>query len=500
MLDVLLVYPQSSVSRRRPQIEEDPGRSIPLGLCSLASAVEGHGLSTAVLDTRLYTRDGAFAALKDRLENGVRWLGLSVMTCQVPHALELSRAAKALCRDVLVVWGGAHPTLFPEQTVRDPAVDWVVMGEGEEVLPRILSGMPETEEEMVGLATVEGDDVRRGRQAPMLDPAKFWLPAYHLLDLEAYAPRTLPWGKAARGIDVLTSRGCPYRCAFCPNSFLLGRRWRPLPLESVDEQLEVLRRIPGLETVWFVDDYFFGDIERAAAIGEHLARVHPGVGWEANIRPDVLRSGRVDTALLTSLKSSGCHTLRMGAESGSNRVLEILRKDITVEDIRRGVDFCERAGIVPVCFFMMGVPGESRSDLVQTLAVMAELAGQHRLAVPCGPGVFRPYPGGDLYEQCLKLGLREPTTLAQWAAYGFAQGYLGPGDLPWIEDPALIRDVPFYLFYIQERHHLQQYSLTPLRELMLCLACLRASKRFWRFRLEAGMARGLRRVRAQVTH
>ncbi len=498
MIDALLIYPQSSPSRHRPEIEDDPGRSMPLGLLSVATAVEAEGFKASVLDARLFTATGALDALRARLVEGVRCVGLSVMTCQVPHALELTCAAKALCKDVSVVWGGAHPTLFPEQTVRHPAIDWVVIGEGEATFPRLLAGRPTSRDELTGLATTDGDEVLRGPQTPMLDPAQFPLPAYHLVDLRAYLCRRLPGGRVARGIDVLTSRGCPYRCAFCPNTFLLGRRWRPLSVTAVTELLDLVVRVAGPESLWFVDDYFFGDVGRAAGIAEWIGANYGQIGWEANIRPDLFRPGKVDESLLTELRATGCHSLRMGAESGSGRVLEILRKDITVDDIRRGVGMCDKSGIVPVCFFMMGIPGETAEDLMDTLALMADLARTFPTVVPCGPGLFRPYPGGELYERCVQLGLREPSTLEQWASYRFSQGYLDPHDLSWVEDPALVGDLPFYSFYIQERLKLGAYSAPALRRAMASLSSWRALGRRWGFRWEARLARGLRWIRRGI--
>jgi radical SAM superfamily enzyme YgiQ (UPF0313 family) len=188
----------------------------------------------------------------------------------------------------------------------------------------------------------------------------------------------------------------------------------------------------------------------------------------------------------------------MGAESGSARVLEILRKDITVDDIRRGVRMCDQAGVVPVCFFMMGIPGETTEDLMDTLALMADLAARFPTVVPCGPGLFRPYPGGELYETCVRLGLREPSTLEEWAAYPFSQGYLDPCDLSWVEDPALVRDLPFYLFYIQERPKLSAYSMPALRRLMARLTGWRALKRRWGYRWEVRLARALRWIRQKT--
>ncbi len=498
MLDVLLVYPQTTLSAENPEIEDDPGRSLPLGLCSIAAAAEASGYRVGILDARLHTSSAAENALKAYLADGVRWLGFSVMTCQVPHALHLSRIGRALSKDVSILWGGAHPTLFPEQTVQSPAVDWVAIGEGEEALTSLLAGTPTTHAELTGLATVDGEDVVRGPRAPALDPSRFPLPAYHLLDLSAYLARRLPNGDRVRGIDVLTSRGCPYRCAFCPNTFLLGRRWRPLPAEGVGELMQLVTRLAKPESVWFVDDYFFGDIARAEGIARQVRTNHAGVGWEANIRPDLFRPGKIDDACMRELRASGCHTLRMGAESGSERVLEILRKDITVEDIRHGVQACEAAGIVPVCFFMMGVPGETTQDLMDTVALMAELACRHPTVVPCGPGVFRPYPGGDLYGTCVESGLREPSSLEEWAEYPFSQGYLDPHDLPWVADASLVSDLPFYLFYVQERRRLETYSLPRIRRGMAQLSTWRARTRRWGWRWEVRVARGLRWARGHA--
>jgi hypothetical protein len=131
---------------------------------------------------------------------------------------------------------------------------------------------------------------------------------------------------------------------------------------------------------------------------------------------------------------------------------------------------------------------------------MGELAARYPLVVPCGPGVFRPYPGGELYDACLDLGLREPPSLEEWGTYTLSEGYLDPSDLPWVPDPSLLADVPFYMFHIQERHNLAAYSFPQMRRLMAGLSSARARTRLWWLRWEPHAARMLTSVTRRAGH
>jgi radical SAM superfamily enzyme YgiQ (UPF0313 family) len=422
------------------------------------------------------------------------------MTVQVAHGLSIARRARALAPRVPIVWGGAHASLFPTTTAADPAVDWVLPREADESAVMLARALTDggALSDIRGLLSRTGGGVTTTGEAPLPDVATLPSSAYHLIDLTRYAPRRIPDGGTVMGVDVLTSRGCPYRCAFCPNELLLGRRWRKRPVDQVKDELDHLLVTGAINHVWFMDDLFIGDTNRVADILDHLHGRYPAVRWEANVRADMFRAGLVDASFLRYLRETGCACLRMGAESGNNDVLALLQKDITVEETEHAAAACLDADIVPLLFFMMGIPGESRSQLFDTLAFMARLKRRFPRAMVCGPGLFRPYPGGSLYEKALDLGLREPPDLAGWARELGPQGFLQSGRLPWIEDPGLMEDILFSMFYVEEFDRLGDYPHPWLRRRLAGLAFWRAEHRSWGFRVEARLRRLARSMRSRA--
>ncbi|MBN1426224.1 radical SAM protein [Candidatus Fermentibacteria bacterium] len=497
---ILLVYPGSNAADPGEELSSDPGRSLPMGLLFLAAALERGGFVVRLHDARCHAKEATRAWIHESLNRDVLFVGISAMTVQVAHGLAIARQVRALAPSVPIVWGGAHASLFPRGTAMDPAADFVLPREADESavnLAAILADAGEPLEIPGVLCRKDGALVGNGEPA-LPDIRALPSPAYHLIDPASYAPRRIPGGRMVRGTDVLTSRGCPYRCAFCPNELLLGRRWRKRPVDQVTAELDLLLEPGTIDHVWFMDDLFIGDIDRVTSILDHLHRQYPHVRWEANVRADMFRPGFVDGAFLTYLRETGCACLRMGAESGNDEVLQLLKKDITVAETEHAVAACHDAGIVPLLFFMMGIPGETRAQLFDTLAFMARLKRRFPRSVVCGPGLFRPYPGGELYARALEAGLQEPADLAGWAAELGPQGFLRSGRLPWIADAGLMEDILFSMFYVEESDRLGEYPLPWLRKRLADLAFWRAEHRFWRLRIEARLRRLARALRGRA--
>jgi anaerobic magnesium-protoporphyrin IX monomethyl ester cyclase len=496
---ILLIYPGSQAHNPGEELSFDPGRSLPMGLLFLAASLERAGFTVLIHDARTCPKAATREWLTSQLERDPLFVGISAMTVQLGHGCEIAQQVRAEAPSVPVVWGGAHASLFPKTVTRDAAADYVVQGEADEsgvLLAEALVGGEQDFDSIPGLfARTEDGSVVQGPRTAIIDVTSLPSPAYHLLQLEPYEDRRIPGGAAVRGVDILTSRGCPYRCAFCPNELLLGRRWRKRPIDQVLAEIDLLLSGGRINHVWFMDDLFIGDKERVVAIVEHLHRNFPWVMWEANVRADMFRDSMVDTNFLRFLKETGCVSLRMGAESGNDDVLRILQKDITVDQTVHAVAQCHDVGIVPVLFFMMGIPGETKEALFDTLQLMSRLRQRYPSAVVCGPGLFRPYPGGELYDAARKAGLKEPQDLAGWVHELGPQGFLTSTRLPWIDDTALIDDILFYMFHVEEFDRLSEFSLPWIRKLLARSAFWRAEHRIWGFRIEATIRRALRSMR-----
>lgn len=498
---ILLIYPGSTPGTPGPEIASDPGRSMPIGLLSLAASLEADGFIVHLLDARIVSKRDTSHWIHEKLPQRPLFAGISAMTVQLGHGLAIAEQIRAESPDTPIVWGGAHPSLFPGSTARDPLADVVAKSEADIsavlLAHALCDGEPEIKD-INGLYHVpkDGDGRVIGCDAPLIDVSQLPSPAYHLLDMEHYLARRIPDGSSVNGVDVLTSRGCPYRCAFCPNELLLGRRWRKRPVEQVMEELDLLLSDGNVNHVWFMDDLFIGDKPRVVAILERLHGSYPHVRWEANVRADMFRNGLVDRSFLAFLKETGCAALRMGAESGNDEILLRLKKDITVEQTVNAVAACSESGITPVCFFMMGIPGETHDQIFDTVQLMADLKKRFPETVVCGPGLFRPYPGGELYGDALKSGLSEPTSMNEWAHELGKQGYLSSARLPWLSDPILMEDILFYTFHIEQFDHLSGYGYPGLRHILAKVAFWRARHKKWQFRMAAWGRRLAARRRA----
>jgi len=493
--EILLLYPGSDPSNPHEEISSDPGRSMPMGILFLAAALERGGYGVTILDARTMSKSEDLKWLKDSLEHDPVYVGISAMTVQIGHALDLARAVRSHKPDIPIVWGGAHPSLYPDSTCQDTLVDYVLRNEADFSAVKLADALREHEsvESVPGITYQSDDTIHSGPIGTLPDITALESPAYHLLDTDMYLERTLADGRRVLGVDILTSRGCPYRCAFCPNEILLGRRWRKRPVDQVLDELDLLLSDSRINHVWFMDDLFIGDRDRVVRIVEYLHRKYPAVLWEANVRADMFREGLVDESFLKFLKKTGCSSLRMGAESGNDEILRLLKKDITVEQTIHAVAACNDAGIVPVCFFMMGIPGERIDQIYDTLALMADLKIRFPHTMVCGPGLFRPYPGGELYASALEMGLSEPRDLAQWAEALGIQGFLKSNAFPWIENTGLLDDLLFYMFHIEQRHNLSSFSLPALRRFISDIALWRARHKQWKGRIFAASKRHLSR-------
>jgi radical SAM superfamily enzyme YgiQ (UPF0313 family) len=435
---VLIVNPDNGISKS-PQL--------PMGPLYLATALDRSGYDVKVLD---YSVDDVKASLEKHMGNADA-VGFSVMTAQVKDALRLSDMIKARDPSLPVIWGGVHPTLFPVQTVSDGSVDYVISEEGEKSIVQLAGyiqgkGGPG---KIRGLVYKEGGKVRMNAVPPFIDLNEYSPPSWHLMKMERYIQHYVLGGDDfGRSLPVHSGRGCVYRCTFCINT---GRRkWRPLSAENMMAEVRALTSKYDLDYIKFVDENFFIDRKRVADFSRLMAGKNLGVGWHAGGRANYFNEEHINDELLDLMVKSGFRTFSMGVESGSQRILDMIKKEIKVEDVIRAVKKCEEKGIKTVCSFMIGLPGEGQDDMLRTLHLIKEIKRISPRASIIGPQVFRPYPGAELYAYTKKLGFKEPATLRGWCNVDL-EGYTSARDLPWVKDPEFIDSISFYLSRSQFR-------------------------------------------------
>lgn len=447
MKQVLLIYP----SQTTKDLEKDPDfeteKSVPLGVLYLASFLESKGYKVKFLDGRIYPKKELLIRVKGELNN-CDCVGISAMTPQVEHAIQITDFIKEQDKDMPIIWGGMHATLFPEQTCKDKNIDYVIYGEAEYAMHkfmRFLSGKLDIKKVDALVYKKDGKIIKNDLgEKILLD--KVPPPAYHLLDIERYINREF-YGidevKKLRGLDFPTSRGCPYRCAFCTNILLPFKNWRPLDVEKVKENLDLLIKKYKLNHIWFRDDFFFGNKERVREIANHLVKNH-NITWEGNIRVDDF--DRMDDEFLSLLKKSGCYCLRMGLESGSDRVLRLLKKDIKVSQIINAAKQCNKHDIIPLGTFMAGIPGERLDEVKDTIRMIIKLEEIAPKGIFYAPAILRPYPGTELYSKCKEAGFKEARSVREWTEKKLEFDLdCDPKEVPWVDNASKVIELLAYL-------------------------------------------------------
>jgi len=422
MADVILVHPIAD-----PYATGAP--RLPLGVLSVAGPLVGAGYGVQIVDQQVDPHWQG--TLESILSTRPVCVGISAMTgTQIRYGLE----AAALVREassVPIAWGGVHASLLPTETVADPLVDVVVVGEGEEtfleVVRRLAAGT--SLEGVAGTYYKVAGQPRGNPPRPFIDLDRYSALPYQLLDMERYIASD---EVSERTLELPTSRGCPHRCAFCYNLRFSRRRWRTMSVPVILHRLsEVVERF-ALQGINFREDNFFTDPRRVEAIARGIIERGLDIGWHADCRCDYF--AHYDDDFVRLLLASGLRALTFGAESGAQHTLDAIQKDITLEDTLTAARRATDLGLITNFHFMTGFPDETREDLFATYRLILQLLRGHRRGNGSdskpniyGPALYTPYPGTPLYERSLELGFRPPADLADWAALHWEEL-----NLPWL--------------------------------------------------------------------
>ena len=379
----------------RPHVAQKYSLNItpPLGLGYLASALRRAGEEVALLDL-LKEHAGL-----PRLEEAVRTLQPKVVGFQYfsLNTAEIAESAARLKRvdpKVTVVLGGPHPSAAPEQSldlVRH--ADYAIAGEGEESFPPLcaaVGGGTHPRRDIPGLAWREGGGVTVNPRRFVENLDSLGFPAWDLM-----APATYP--EAVQGVffrnwpaaPIAATRGCPHVCTFCAGFTVTGRRVRARSARNFLDEVELLHGHYGVRELKIVDDNFTFHREFVEEVCRRLIERGPRLTWNC---PNGMRMDTLDEGLLALMKRAGCYEVTLGIESGSDRILEHMRKRLRTSDIRRHVSMIQRAGLPVSGLFIVGYPAEGAEDIEKTIRFARDLK-----LVRAEFNNFIPLPGTEAY-------------------------------------------------------------------------------------------------------
>lgn len=412
--NVLLCYPKTGM---------DFGSTVapPHSLLTIAAPVMNEGYSVTVLDQR--DQPITLAALEPLISSDLLCVGISAMTgTQVRNALQIAGLVRELTGgSVPIVWGGPHPSVMPEQTLEDEHVDIVVVGEGEIPFLGLVNALNSGSSlrDVPGIMFMDGSERVFTGEPPLLDVETLLPVPWELINVGRYIHRDMYLRDKTRVLDIgQTSRGCPFDCGFCSSAEIRQRKWRAIsPEKSIDMIERDVRRF-NLDGIWLRDDEFYIKRKRAHTIFDGMLQRGLDIGfYTSGTRVDVFNKAKPDELKL--MKRAGAHTVKFGAESGSQRILDLMQKGITVEQTIEANIKCKEYGFNPAFALMIGYPTETFEEMNQTIDLAFRLREDNPLAQTETIAQYTALPGTPDFKMAQFYGLKPPDTLSAWANWLF---------------------------------------------------------------------------------
>ncbi len=389
-IDVLLINPLD-----KGHVTNGLGLRIPpLNLMYLAAALEKASMSVKIFDDDLYQVGSLkMASLASKIDPMI--LGVTATTATIKNALKYVKYIKNLLPNTLTVMGGPHPTFIPEGTLKaEDTLDVVVVGEGEETLTEVAEEYKKNEFKTLG--NVKGifyrDNGKINATSPRpliknLDDLPF--PARHLIPFKEYKT-----SKSQAG-GMITSRGCVFSCNYCSSSLIMGKKFRSRSPENVVDELEELVYRYDVSDIAFLDDIFMLNKPRAIAVADEIKNRGLDISFVTSSRVDT-----VNQELLECLKNAGMSTLYCGVESGSQRVLDLMGKGITLKQAEDAIKVAKKVDISVLGSFILGYPGETAEEMDQTIDFSIKLDPDYSQF-----SILTPFPGTPIYYELKKKEL-----------------------------------------------------------------------------------------------
>ncbi|UCG03430.1 MAG: radical SAM protein [Candidatus Heimdallarchaeota archaeon] len=391
----------------------------PLGLGYLAAAVADKGVEVRIYDSELPQKGEDVKPLSNvflldahrnftqslKESNHPVWrevydtlnyyqpdiVGMTVFTPLYGSARKITSLCKDFNNKCIVIWGGPHPTLLAEEVMqKEKGVDFVVRGEGEVTfreLVRHLTRGKQAFHEIDGLSYRAKGEIKHNKTRDLIqDLDELPFPRRDLLLNDISDNRIFN--------NIMGSRGCPYNCAYCSSTQFWNRRVRFRSVTNIIGEMKHLKRDFHVTELEFWDDSFTLNREWTTELCNNMISQKLNLSWWCNTRPDL-----IDEEKLKIMKKAGCTAINIGIETGSEKTLSYLNRNLSLEDISNSSKLLRKMHIDWYAYFMLGFPYETVEDIEHTRGLMRSLSASHITL-----SIFNPYPKTRLFEISRKLG------------------------------------------------------------------------------------------------
>jgi len=345
------------------------GYTFPMGLSYLSAYIKKEGHTVNLLDCLsldLSLQDIRKIILKTKPDV----IGITSMTHYIKTAVAIAGISKTLFPKVPVVCGGPHANFDYENLLNNYSFDYVVVGEGEKTFSELLKYLKN--KNSIDINNIQGIAYKKGNKIIKTPPRPFIknldevpFPARELLDFNNYIYNQL----LPNAVEILGSRGCSHRCAFCSSSHF-WQMWRARSPENIIlEMKEILKKYPKTKSFLFYDDNFTLDKNRVKKLCNLI--IKEGLDkyrWNCSARAD-----QVDLETLKLMKKAGLSKINYGVETGSPKVAKNIDKHLNLDTLKKTIKMTKKLGIEVLAFFMIGNPGETKKTIQQSIALAKEL-------------------------------------------------------------------------------------------------------------------------------
>ncbi|MEW6008495.1 MAG: radical SAM protein [Candidatus Omnitrophota bacterium] len=325
-------------------------------------------------------------------------VGITAPTPAYVQVKEVSKIIKEISKDIKVILGGPHPTAFPLETVKEEFVDFSVYGEGELTLLDLVNAI----DKKMDFSSVKGiafkdiyGDAHLTELRPLIqDLDSIPFPARELLPLEIYFPPPTKRVSNKKSGNMITSRGCPYQCTYCMARIIWNKKVRYRSVKNVVDEIEECVKNFGIGEFNFHDELFTLKKERTIEICREIRRRKLDIAWVCMVRVDYVWED-----VLREMKLAGCKKIMFGFESGSQEILDLMKKNVKVEQAYEAVKLVKRCGIKTAGNFMFGNIGETEETIRKSIN-LAKRLNTDTVAF----FIASPYPGTEFYNIAKESG------------------------------------------------------------------------------------------------
>ncbi len=386
---VLLISPPLSVLKQAGSLKDLANVLPTMGIGYIAGLLEKNGIGVNIIDC--IGDPMTIDQILDRITSEKPDLiGMTATILTISTVHELSRHIKEKFPETLLVIGGPQLCSAPERTMADGTYDLGIVGEGEDTTLELAKAMMEGLEDF---SHINGLIIKKGGKLKFTPPRSYIknldylpFPARHLYPpLHKYKPVPASYIKKPVGL-MISSRGCPYQCIFCDRK-VFGNAFRAHSPKYVVDEMEHVINVHGAKEIRFMDDTFTMDIKRVDQICDEIFKRKIKVPWTC-----LTRVNTVNLDILKKMKRAGCWQVIYGIESGDDRILNIIKKGVTVEQNARGIRLAKQAGLNVRATFVFGIPGETLHTMKKTV----DFAKKMNLDVVNFFTVIL-FPGNELY-------------------------------------------------------------------------------------------------------